>query len=205
MLDTIKPLAIGLLVFLVIVTGGTYLLQDNLWLVKLPESFPGMSKTNAIYTHWAVVLILLPVITGTVLKMLDTPMTWLVIIIGTAATVGILYPVYSGRFWAEAPKNTYVLTYCIMVMGSTYFATQPLKTTFMMAMGLFLRRGGDKKATKPAAKPASKPSASSSRKMSQTQRIRTREHGDIIALIELLVGLISLVLSVFSIFVLGQG
>lgn len=206
MLDTIKPVALGLLVFVIIVTGGTYLLQDNLWLVKLPETFEGLTKTNAIYIHWAVVLILLPFITGTVLKMIGTPMTWLVIILGTAATVAILYPVYSGRFWAEAPKVSYVATYCVMVMGSTYFANQPLKTTFMMAMGLFLRRGGSSKpAAKPNAKPASKPSASSKARMSQTQRIRSREHGDIIALIELLVGVVSLVLSVFSIFVLGQG
>jgi hypothetical protein len=203
MLDTIKPLALGLLVFIVIITGGTYILQDNLWLVKLPESFPGMSKTDAIYTHWAVVLILLPIITGTILKMLNTPMAWLVIILGTLATVGILYPIYSSRFWAEAPTPMYIATYCVMVMGITYFANQPLKATFSMAFSLFLRKG-DKKA-KPAAKPASKPSAATRSRMSQTQRIRTREHGDIVALVELLVGVVSLVLSVFSIFFLGQG
>ncbi len=199
MFNTIKPLALGLLVFLAIIAGGTYLLQANLWLVKLPESFPNMSQTNAIYTHWAAVLIVLPVITGTVLKMMKTPMAWLVIILGTAITVAILYPIYSNHFWAEAPKPLFVVTYCAMVMGMTYFANQPLKTTFLMAFSLFRR--GDK--GKPA--PAQSPKPTSSGKMSQTQRIRTRPHGDLVALIELLVGVVSLVLSVFSIFFLGQG
>lgn len=202
MLDTIKPLALGLLVFIVIVAGGTYILQDTLILRLSFDS----------NTHWAGVLIGLPLIAGLVLKFMNTPMTWLIIILGALISAGVIYPFYGidnfwyegqQRFWGEPPSLADMAIYTVIIMGISYMSTQPLKATFSMAFSLFLRKG-DKKA-KPAAKPASKPSASSRKSMSQTQRIRTRQHGDIVALIELLVGVVSLVLSVFSIFFLGQG
>lgn len=208
MLETIKPFALGLLVYLLIVAGGTYLLQDTLILHKSFDS----------NTHWAGVLIGLPLIAGLTLKFMKVPASLVIIILGALLSAGIIYPFYGidsfwyegqQRFWGEPPSLSDMAIYTVIVLGISYMANQPLKATFMMAFSLF-KRGGDggKPAAKPAAKAAAKSTskpASSRSKMSQTQRIRTRQHGDVVALVELLVGLVSLVLSVFSIFFLGQG
>jgi hypothetical protein len=116
-----------------------------------------------------------------------------------------------------------VLIYVAVVLGIGFIATQPLRTTFMMAfrLGRFavpkLTQGGKgkkpavkgraaaKETTKGRARATDKSAAKGKSSMTKTQRLQTSDNGNVIAMLELMVGVTSLVLSIISIFFLGRG
>jgi hypothetical protein len=182
----------GTLVYFVIITGLTYYFQSSLLVVKLYGS----------YAHWAVVLLALPILAGIAQRLLRITYPIATTLAGAIASAVVLYPMYSERFWAQAPSVTVTLVYVLIITGIGFMATQPLKTVFLMAFrkGRFslpsvsLGSGGGKKR-----KPARKAD------MSATQRLQAGGHGNFVAMMELLVGFASLALSIFSIFFLGRG
>lgn len=180
-LDTLA----GALIFFTVVVGATYYLQSSLILVKQYDA----------YAHWAVVLIAVPLIAGLIMRQAKLVYPLISSVVGALASAALLYPMYQG-FWAEPPTITDLLIYIAVVLGIGYIATQPLRTTFMIAfrLGRFSVPTFTTKSKKPVRKSA----------MSKTQRLQASEHGNIIAMLELLIGVSSLALSVFSIFFLGR-
>lgn len=196
--DTLKSRSLdvlaGALIFFTVVTGATYYLQSSLIIVK---------KYDA-YTHWAVILICVPLVAGLVMRQVKLVYPLISSLIGAMLCAAVLYPLYKG-FWAEPPTIADLVIYVAAVLGIGYIATQPLRTTFMIAfrIGRFsvpkfttnTSNNKNKKGKKPAARKSS---------MTKTQRLQTNEHGNIIAMLELLIGVTSLALSIFSIFFLGR-
>lgn len=185
-------IVIGSLVFFLVVTGLTYYLQSSLILVKLYSA----------YTHWGVVLLGLPILAGVLQRLIRITYPVFTTIVGAIATTAVLYPLYQ-KFWAVPPTNTDMFIYLVIITGIGFIASQPLKTTFMMAfrMGRFsvpgFSMGGSGKAKN---KPVRKAD------MSKTQRMQVQGgRSDLVAMVELLVGFASLALSIFSIFFLSQG
>lgn len=182
-LDTL----IGAALFFIVVAGGTYYLQSSLLLFK----------QYGAHTHWTVILIALPVIAGVLMRASRIIYPLISAILGAATTALVLYPLYR-EFWAEPPTMVDLSIYVAAVLGIGFIASQPLRTTFMVAfrIGRF---------SLPKIKAGKKKPARSKASMSTTQRLQASDHGNVIAMVELFVGLTSLALSIFSIFFLGHG
>lgn len=174
----------GTVIFITIVTGGTYFLQNSMILVKKYGS----------YTHWAVVLLAVPALTGVVLRLKQVSSPLFSCLLGALASAAILYPLYK-TWWLVPPKHSDVILYLCIVFGIAYFATQPLKATFMLAfrLGRFSIAGGKKTGK----------TSKNRKEFTDSQPIYSN-HGSSIAMLELLIGVCSLGLSIFSIFFLGR-
>lgn len=182
---------IGSLVFFVFVAGLTYYLQSSLTLVKQYDA----------YTHWAVVLLGVPVVAGLIQRLLRITYPMLTTLIGAIGAATILYPQYQ-KWWAVPPTTMDMFIYLVIIIGIGFIASQPLKTTFMMAFrrGKFSMPNFGGAGSKSSKKPVRKAD------MSKTQRMQVQGgRSDLVAMVELLVGFASLALSIFSIFFLSQG
>ena len=97
----------GIIVFVVLISGGTYYLQSSLTLLK----------AFGLFAHWGTILILLPVLSGLVQHLIAPPAKLLVPILGGLASSIILYPFYSERFWATPPSFTDMIFFTLAVVG----------------------------------------------------------------------------------------
>lgn len=179
----------GSAAFFLIVAGGTYFFQSTLVLVRLVNP----------YFHWAVLLMALPILAGLSQRYLKIVYPLSTVTFGTLASVVMLYPQYSQKFWAVPPTVLNVIVYLIIVVGIGFIATQPVTTVYEKAfhLGRFKRTKSrsNKKVKKKVARRGSNALA---------RRLGFDNRGDMIAMMELMIGVISLVLSLFSIFFLGQ-
>lgn len=180
----IRELLVGSLIFIVIVVGVTSFLQSTLILVKHYDA----------YMHWAVVLFAVPAVTGIVLRLKKITSPLFSCLIGALGSAAILYPLYQS-WWAAPPKIVDVVIYGCIVFGIGYISTQPLKATFMLAfrLGRYSVAGGNGKG---------RPRKTT--KQFSTTRPMYTSHGSAVAVLELVVGICSLVLSVFSVFYMGR-
>ena len=97
----------GIIVFIALISGGTYYLQSSLTLLK----------AFGLFAHWVTILILLPVLSGLVQHLIAPPAKLLVPILGGLASSIILYPLYADRFWAIPPSFTDVIFFTLAVVG----------------------------------------------------------------------------------------
>jgi len=105
--DKIIRFVFGVLVFSAFVSGGTYYLQSSLFLLK---SF-------GLFAHWATILILLPLLSGLVQHLIQSPARLLVALLGSLTSSAILYPFYAERFWAIPPSFTDLIVFTLAVAG----------------------------------------------------------------------------------------
>jgi hypothetical protein len=179
----------GSAVFFLIVAGGTYLFQSTLVLVKLVNP----------YFHWAVLLMALPVFAGLSQRYMKIVYPLSTVTFGTLASVVMLYPQYSQQFWAVPPTVLNVVVYLIIVVGIGFGATQPIATVYEKAFHLGRFKKTKSRSTKKAKKKIARRGSNA-----LARRLGFDNRGDMIAMMELMIGVISLVLSLFSIFFLGQ-
>lgn len=194
----------GVLLFILVVAGGAWYFQHSLILVKRYDS----------YTHWTVLLLVLPATAGLLKRFLGTPIPLLSTLLGSLASAAILFPIYK-TLWAVPPTIVDLVVYTLIIFGIGYLATQPIKTIFMMAFHLGryslsgIRAGANNNnnasGNNVKKKKQSATSLSTSKlKMTKTQKIPVKPRSDLIAMMELLIGVCSLGLSIFSVFFLGQ-
>jgi len=105
--DKIIRFIFGVFIFSSLVSGGTYYLQSSLFLLK----------AFGLFAHWAAILIFLPLISGLVQHLIQSPARLLVAILSSLASSVILYPLYAGRFWAIPPSFTDVIFFSLAVAG----------------------------------------------------------------------------------------
>jgi hypothetical protein len=97
----------GILVFVALISGGTYYLQSSLTLLK----------AFGLFAHWGTILILLPVLSGLVQHLIAPPARLIVALLGSLASTTILYPLYAERFWAVPPSTTDTIVYTLIIAG----------------------------------------------------------------------------------------
>jgi hypothetical protein len=192
LLAYVRSIMLGAAIFVAIVAAGTYFLQSSLILVRHYGS----------YTHWAVILFCLPVVAGVVNRLLRVQFPLFCCAIGSLVSAAILYPQYT-RLWAEPPTLTNIVIYLCIVFGIGYIATQPLTATFMLAFKLgrysvpdFVKPGKNKRKSGGNGN-------KSANQYTNTQPIYSN-HGNVVAMMELVIGVCSLGLSIFSVFFLGR-
>ena len=103
----------GIIVFVALISGGTYYLQSSLTLLK----------TFGLFAHWGTILILLPVLSGLVQHLIAPPAKLLVPILGGLASSIILYPLYAERFWAIPPSITDTIFFTLAIAGIGFTAS----------------------------------------------------------------------------------
>ncbi|WP_455223389.1 hypothetical protein [Kaarinaea lacus] len=182
----------GIVIFVTIVAGGTYYLQSSLILVK---------NYNP-HTHWAAILLALPVIAGVAHRITKIRYPFTNVLLGTLTSALILYPQYK-KLWAIPPTTFDVSIYIIIVFGIGYIATQPIKTTFMMAFRLgrysISKISESTKRTTKSTKAGKSTSTSNSNIQPNYD-----DQGHTLAMLELTIGICSLALSIFSVFFMGN-
>ena len=105
--DKIIRFIFGILVFSALVSGGTYYLQSSLLFLL---SF-------GLYAHWAVVLILLPALSGLLQHIIGSPARLIVALLGALASTLVLYPLYAEQFWAVPPSMTDAIVFTFAIAG----------------------------------------------------------------------------------------
>jgi len=111
--DTIIRFIFGIILFTVLISGGTYYLQSSLILLK----------AFGLFAHWVTILILLPVISGLVQHLIAPPARLLVPVLGALVSSIILYPLYSDRFWAIPPSITDTIVFTLAIAGIGFTAS----------------------------------------------------------------------------------
>ena len=105
--DKIIRFIFGIIVFSALVSGGTYYLQSSLLILQV----------MGLFAHWAVILILLPALSGLVQHLIVPPARLIVALLGSLASTTILYPLYAERFWAIPPSTTDTIVYTLTIAG----------------------------------------------------------------------------------------
>ena len=108
--DKIIRFIFGIIVFSALVSGGTYYLQSSLLILQV----------MGLYAHWAVILILLPALSGLVQHLIVPPARLIVALLGSLASTTILYPLYAERFWAIPPSTTDTIVYTLTIAGISF-------------------------------------------------------------------------------------
>ena len=195
LISRIQETLAGAFIFFVVVTGTTYYLQSSLIIFKHYDA----------YTHWATVLIVTPLVAGIILRQAKLIYPLISTVLGALGSAALLYQLYK-VLWAEPPTITDLTIYFTVVLGIGYIATQPLRTTFMIAfrIGRFSVPTFKKRSQSTNKKKTQVRTPVRKTYMSKTQRLQSYKYGSIIAMVELLIGTTSLVLSIFSIFFLGR-
>ena len=80
-------------------------------------------KAFGLFSHWAAILILLPVISGLVQHLIAPPARLLVPILGALASSIALYPLYAERFWAIPPSITDTIFFTLAIAGIGFTAS----------------------------------------------------------------------------------
>ena len=182
---TIRPF----LVFVFLMVGISALLQDSLFIYKLADA----------YTHWAIILLGLPLLIGILLRLLETKQPLLVTLAGAAVSTFVLYYLYKHHFWAEAPTLLNALFLFAVIVGGAHlpYSRGPIAKLFSP---LFSR-------SKVKGKPTNKgKSATSVNKKSSSRPVPQHySRGTAVTVIEFSMGIASLMLSVYSIVFMGKG
>ena len=106
-IDKIIRFIFGIVLFIVFVSGGTYILQSSLFLLK----------SLGHLAHWAAILILLPAISGLYQHLISPPARLVVAITGAILSSMILYPLYAEQFWATPPSITDTIVFTLAIAG----------------------------------------------------------------------------------------
>ena len=114
--DKIIRFLLGVIVFTGIVTLATFYLQYTLFF-----------RIAGNYSHWGIILFLLPAISGLLQHIIDPPARLFVTILGALSTSAILYPIYLNVFWATPPSITVTIFFTFIIAGIGFtFSINPL-------------------------------------------------------------------------------
>lgn len=186
--ESIKTMIRPLLIFSALMVGITAILQETLFLVKL----------GGAYTHWAVILLVLPILLGLLLRHREEEEPLAIILAGSLLSTIVLYFLYKHYFWAQAPTILNSLFLFVVIAGCAHmpFSQLPIEN-FVARIQQIIKN------QKKSRRNSSKGKTGKSKKQSSLLK-EIFAHENTIPLIEMSVGIVSLLLSVYSITFMGQ-
>lgn len=194
-LETIKTMLRPISIFVILMVGVTAILQHTLILFKLAGA----------YTHWAVILLILPILIGLLLRRGDEGEPMIIVIAGALISTIALYLLYKNYFWAQAPSFLNSLFFFAVIAGCSHmpFSQAPV-TRFLERIEQFKKnRKKARRANKSKKGPVSK--TKNNRSKNEPSLLKTIfANENTIPMIEMSVGIVSLLLSVYSIVFMGQ-
>ena len=187
--ESIKIMLRDLCIFVAVMVGVTAILQKSLFLFK----------SGGAYMHWAVILLVLPILLGLLLRRLETEEPLIIIVAGSLLSTIALYFLYKHHFWAQAPTFLNSLFLFVVVAGCAHmpFSQLPIEN-FVNRIQLVIKN--QKKARRSNGK-----GKKTTRTKQQPSLLKVIfAHENTIPLIEMSVGIVSLLLSVYSIAFMGK-
>ena len=186
--EVIRTMIRPFIVFVALMVGVSALLQDSLIIYKLVDS----------YTHWAVILLGLPILIGILLRYLETKLPLLIILGASAISTLSMYYLYKTYFWAEAPTLMNALFLFAVIAGGAHlpYSRGPIAKLFSP---LFSALKTQKKVV-----PNKKKVPTAKKTNTTNVPPPAYSRGTAIPMIEMTVGIASLVLSVYSIAFMGK-
>jgi len=106
--------------------------------------------------------------------------------------------------WAVPPTYIDLTIYSVIVFGIAFIATQPIKTTFMIAFRMGRYSLSSIRSNTAKSKQQQSGTTVSKQKLTNTQKLPAHQPSNFVAMLELMIGVCSLGLSIFSVFFLGQ-
>lgn len=187
--ELIRYVILPFIVFVALMVGVSALLQDSLVIYKLAGD----------YVHWAIILLVLPILTGLVLRYLETEMSLLVILLGSVTSTASMYFLYKTYFWAQAPTIWNAVFLCAVIAGGAHlpYSRGPIEKFFGALLAIVKPQKKKKSKTKNK--------AVTSANQKQPGSVPVAARGGLIPLIEMCVGIVSIGLSVYSIAFMGNG
>lgn len=193
-------------IFIGINTGTTYWLQSSLYVVR---------KMGA-YVHWTLVLMVLPLFSGWLMHIARIPYRTLSIPLSSAIVALILFPAYRDTFWAEPPQLSVGIIYAAIVSGIALIPTQRLFHKArdvgyqgLSTIGVHISNVAQQKPKK--SKPRKKPTSRKTKAVNVPPKkniilrfFESTEYTNFVNTLKHLVALVSIVLSAYSIIVLGK-
>lgn len=186
--EIIRTMIRPYLVFVALMVGVSALLQDTLFVYKLAGA----------YTHWAILLLLLPIVIGILLRYLETEQPLLIIIAASITSTVSMYFLYKTYFWAQAPTLLNALFLCVVIAGGAHlpYSRGPIERFFGIILSVI----------KPQKKkPQNKAKTATAKKPKANNLNPAPARGNVVPVIEMSVGIVSLGLSVYSIAFMGKG
>ncbi|HKJ87538.1 MAG TPA: hypothetical protein VKA48_03430 [Gammaproteobacteria bacterium] len=179
---------IGVGLFTGLLVGGTAWLQESLVLVR--EGGP--------FLHWGAILLGLPLAAGLLLRLLFVPVRLFALLTGTALATAALFQLYRTQFWAEPPGYTELSLYFAVTAGLSHITAYPVSDTFRAFwwLLLFLLPGNYHRASTAGGSFRGRGNGPDVSGLPGSRFALNLIHG--------LVGLAALVVSLFSIFLMGQ-
>lgn len=186
--ETIKTMFRPTVIFVVLMVGVTAILQKTLIVFKL----------GGAYTHWAIILLVLPILIGLLLRRLEEEEPLAIVITGALLSTISLYFLYKNYFWAQAPTFLNGLFFFAVTAGCAHmpFSQAPIER--------FMARIEQIKKSRKKARRANKGKSNRGKKEPSMLTI-IFSNENTIPLIEMSVGIVSLLLSVYSIAFMGKG
>lgn len=105
--DKVIRFLLGTILFFTLIIGGTYYLQSSLFVLQ----------NFGLYAHWASILFILPILSGLMQHIIQTPARLIVALCGALVSTLVLYPIYANFFWASPPGMTDSIVFCLSVGG----------------------------------------------------------------------------------------
>lgn len=187
--EVVRTIIQPYLVFVILMVGISALLQDTLFIYKLADS----------YSHWAIILLALPITIGTVLRYLETEQALFVILAGAATSTVSMYFLYKTYFWAQAPTVLNALFFFAVIAGGAHlpYARGPIERFFGVILSVFKTQKKKPRNTKTTT--VKKPTQKHANPVNPTYA-----RAGLVPVIEMSVGVASLALSVYSIAFMGK-
>jgi len=196
---------LSLVIFIAVNAGAAYTLQSSLYIVR---------KMGA-YQHWALILMILPFISGCLMYIAHIPFRAYIIPLGSVISALILFPAYRDHFWAEPPHLIFGFVYAAIVGGIALIPNQrPIQQLRDLGMLIqeriepLLKKGSKRKRkVKKPIKPkpvAAKSKKSVSEKNAILRFFESPQYTNLMETMKHIIALASILLSLYSIVSLGK-
>jgi len=199
---------LGLAIFIAINAGTAYWLQGSLYVFR----------SMGVYQHWAIILMLLPILSGIMLHVAQVPFRKHLIPIGAIIAAFILFPAYRDKFWAEPPQLYIGFIYAAIVAGMALIPNQrPLQqardmwSILLERIEMLLNKNKKpKRRVKKAPPPKPKVVKTKAKKPVHEKNAALRffespQYNNALDTFKHLITLASIILSAYSIIALGKG
>jgi hypothetical protein len=194
----VKNLA-AVITFLALVVGSTYYLQHTLIVFRHFGS----------YAHWFVILLVIPLLVGIFLRQLQIPHAGAALFVGGVCSMPLAYFIFSYH-WAQQPTRLAAFLFGFITAGVAYLAIIKWGKAFNAILNSFTIH---KKTSPPETQKTTENALGRTEdqtkkpthvKWSIKNTLSSSHYAGFIATVQLVIGLISLILSAISIFVLAN-
>ena len=157
------------------------------------------------HAHWAVILVAAPLLAGFGVRLLKIRYSGLLLFAGGIISAMMVYPVYV-ELWVEPPDLVLAALFAALTYSVARLALVPIRVTYDVLKVRWSQLRYNRRKNNGAARKAYRAAMSRSRRTvtGPYEMLKYSRYSTRIAMLQLLMAVLSLLISVFSIFFLGS-